>query len=198
MSMENLEGASAEERAAAAAEARQNKLRKVISALAALASSSGVAAERGAFMDLVEKEIERLEERLERRGGRMVFSRGVLQAPREQQQARSGRHLGQQRLADHVASILSRVEKELDHADERIGTRLHVIDLDRDGVISLDELQNALSFLKEEVGEEELRAMLQLLSQQAEQGAAGSARTIDVQRLMDLATAEEDKEGGQK
>ena len=54
-------------------------MRKVITALAALASSSGVSNEREAFMQLVEKEIERLEGQLQKRGVGMVFARGSLE-----------------------------------------------------------------------------------------------------------------------
>ena len=51
-------------------------------ALAALASTSGVSNEREAFMELVEKEIDRLEGQLEKRGVSMLFSRGSLQVGR--------------------------------------------------------------------------------------------------------------------
>ena len=47
------QGESAEEKASKTAAAREEKMRKVLSALAVLASSSGVSAERGTFLQLV-------------------------------------------------------------------------------------------------------------------------------------------------
>ena len=144
--------------------------------------------------------------------------------------------LGAKRLEDKVASILARVEKELDVAETTIGDRLRVLDTDRDGVvseravaeggragagggceevllsgggggglplctalllrrtlcapsqppyhptphtrarccsccsrpqISAAELSSAMSFLREQMGEEELRQMLHMLSEEA-------------------------------
>lgn len=50
----------------------------------------------------------------------------------------------------------------------------------------MEELQSALSFLREQMGEEELRHMLQVLSKHA--GADGG---IDVNKLMELAKRED-------
>lgn len=83
-------------------------------------------------MELVEKEIGRLESNLTKRGGGMVFTRGALASSR---QAALEGMVGESRLADKVASILGRVEAELDAADAHIGNRLHVLDLDQDGVV---------------------------------------------------------------
>ncbi|KAK2079853.1 hypothetical protein QBZ16_002248 [Prototheca wickerhamii] len=173
-----LEGVSEEEKAAKFAETRRAKMRKVVKALAALASSSGVAKEREEFMTLVEKEIERLEDGLNKRGGSMVFTKGRLGRGGSSPKAERS----ESRLADKVASILQRVEADLDAADEHIGDRLRVLDLDNDGVISVEELQTALSFLREQVGEEELRHMLEVLSREASEDGK-----IDVNKLMDLA-----------
>lgn len=40
-----------------------------------------------------------------------------------------------------MGGILMRLEKELDDAEKTIGERLHVIDLDNDGLISKAELE---------------------------------------------------------
>ena len=42
----------------------------------------------------------------------------------------------QKRLADKVSGILSRIEAELDAVDEKIGERMHILDLDNDGLVS--------------------------------------------------------------
>ena len=126
-----LEGVSEEEKAAKFAENRRAKMRKVVKSLAALASSSGVAKEREEFMTLVEKEIERLEDGLNKRGGSMVFTKGRLGRGGSSPKAERS----ESRLADKVASILQRVEADRDAADEHIGDRLGVLDLDNDGVV---------------------------------------------------------------
>ncbi len=46
-----------------------------------------------------------------------------------------------QALEERVGGILMRIEAELDDAEQTIGERLHVIDLDNDGLISRSELQ---------------------------------------------------------
>lgn len=43
----------------------------------------------------------------------------------------------QKRLADKVSGILSRIEAELDAVDEKIGERMHILDLDNDGLVSI-------------------------------------------------------------
>lgn len=43
----------------------------------------------------------------------------------------------QKRLADKVSGILTRIEHELDAVDEKIGERMHILDLDNDGLVSL-------------------------------------------------------------
>ena len=44
----------------------------------------------------------------------------------------------QKRLADKVSGILSRIEAELDAVDEKIGERMHILDLDNDGLVSIN------------------------------------------------------------
>lgn len=177
---EALERESQEERSAKEAAAREARMRKVLRALAALSASSGVATEREAFMSLVEKEIARLNSRLDHRGVGMIFTRGHLEVDR----ATLTEAWGQKRLEQRVEGILKRVEHELDEADTKIGDKMKMLDRDGDGIIGLDELQSALTFLKEQVGEEELRSILEKL---AEVGPADAERRIDVNKLLDLA-----------
>ena len=65
-----------------------------------------------------------------------------------------------QALEERVGGILMRIEAELDDAERTIGERLHVIDLDNDGLISRGELEAALRFLKANLDGDELRALL--------------------------------------
>lgn len=188
--VDHLEGESEEEKAFRAAAVKAAKMRKVITALAALASKSGVAAEREDFMELVQKEIDRLNDNLGS-SANMVFTKGNLAVKHD---AALNAALGQKALEERVAGILSRVERELDDADTKIGDRMRLLDLDNDGIISLEELGTAMSFLKEQMGEDELRTMLERLA--CEAGANGG---IDVGKLMDLADEmEETAEDGDK
>lgn len=183
--VDHFEGESEEEKMSRIAAAKASKMRKVISALAALASKSGVAAEREDFMELVEKEIDRLNSQLEGRGVAMVFTRGTLGVGRERDLNDA---LGTSALGERVAKILSRVEREIDQADSKIGNNLRLLDLDNDGIISEEELRTAMSFLKEEMGEEELRSMLETLAVEA-----GGDGGIDVGKLMELAEEMEEE-----
>jgi len=118
------------------------------SALAALASTSGVINEREAFMNLVEKEIERLQSTLGNKGTGMVFTRGQLAVDRN----RIEEALGQRRLEDKVTGILKRVERDLDIAETKIGNKFRLLDVDNDGVVSLgNRLCSDGVFCKEQI-----------------------------------------------
>lgn len=55
-------------------------------------------------------------------------------------------------LSERVSKMLHKIEKELDEVDASIGSKMHVLDTDDDGVISEAELLEAVSFLKEQLG----------------------------------------------
>ena len=221
----------------------------VLSALAVLASTSGVAAERGEFMALVRTEVDRLNADLASRGASsLVFSGGAAHV--ERPGGGAAREVGAERLAGRVPSILARIEAELDSVDARIGDKMHILDADNDGVVSQvrdggfrrgrrskeesvtmaallftlstlplsfrsnppplpppplllqEELTNALGFLRDQLGPDELRALLEKLeglrvsaAGADEPGPAGAA-AIDVTRLM--AMADEDAAAGKK
>lgn len=74
--------------------------------------------------------------------------------------------------------MIGRIEKDLTAAEKEIRDRLRLLDMDRDGRISATELQHALNFLHEKLGDEELQSLFQRLK--AVDG------TIDVASLMDL------------
>ena len=157
-------------------------MRTVLSALAALASTSGVAAERGEFMDLVKKEVDRLNAEASARGApSLVFrSSGAVAAERPRgggllEADTSAANLGAARLSGRVPAILARIERELDAVDARIGERMHVLDEDNDGVISEEELKRALGFLRESLGEDELRTLLERLQRAKVGGEGGNA-----------------------
>ena len=51
-------------------------------------------------------------------------------------------------VSDRVQTMLMRIEADLDRAESKIGDKLHLLDTDNDGVISKQELQDALKFLQ--------------------------------------------------
>ncbi|KAK9807532.1 hypothetical protein WJX72_001831 [[Myrmecia] bisecta] len=180
--MDVLEGESEEEKSSKLAAAKEDKMRKVISALAVLASSSGVSKEREAFMELVRHEIDRLNQQFTARGSvSMVFHAGGLKVERPTQLQEV---VGTKRLADKVSTILARIEKELDQVDSKIGESMHVLDLDNDGMITRDELRAAMGFLTDQLGEDELRHLLERLNAFNEEEEASP---IPVAELMSLA-----------
>ncbi|KAL3144484.1 hypothetical protein ABBQ32_004224 [Trebouxia sp. C0010 RCD-2024] len=183
-------GESEEERTTKLAMAKEDKMRKVISALAVLASGSGVSTERETFMDLVKTEITRLNGEVANRGSMsMVFHSGGVHVERPDQLSEI---VPQKRLADKVSGILSRIEAELDAVDEKIGERMHILDLDNDGLITREELETAMSFLGDQLGEDELRMLLDKLN------AFGEAKDcpINVSNLMALAAPGSKSEAG--
>ena len=86
------------------------------------------------------------------------------------------------RVTDRVNRMLASVKKDLDAADGKIGEKLHVLDTDNDGRISVEELTRVGGVLAEELDDEdhkELRGILEGLNVD-EQGR------IDVEELSAL------------
>lgn len=158
------ESLSAEERAQASAEERQRRLHKALQALVDLAASGGVAKERTLFMELVKTETERLNRDLAKSakpaGGTLVFSNRGMELGSSEQEGAGARggagehedeaaHAGApKQLADRVSRMLSSIEKELDTVELSIGKSMHILDTDNDGIISPEELEHAVRFLR--------------------------------------------------
>jgi len=192
-----------EEAAEAAAQAREHKLRVYMSALMDMATGSGVASERGVFMGLMRKEIERVNDDLVSKGkesstGTMTFTGKGLEftkghEPSEEQAADEQGVLAQ--LTQRTSRMLESIEKELDAVEHKIGKSLHLIDTDGDGKVSTAELEKAMSFLREQLSTEELGQLLTQVrkaakSADAEQTGAtgqGAGHEIEVTELLDLA-----------
>ena len=184
-----LDKESMEEKSFKAAAAKEAKMQKILNALAALASSSGVISEREAFMDLVEKEIERLSSTLGNQGTGMVFTKGQLNVDR----GRIEEALGQRRLEDRISSILKRVEKDLDDVESKIGNKFKLLDTDNDGIISQEELKLAFSFLKEQLVEEELQSFMNELSKDGAILGDGAISTNELLRSAYESSDDEDE-----
>eukprot|EP00192_Tetraselmis_astigmatica_P024813 CAMPEP_0117663200 /NCGR_PEP_ID=MMETSP0804-20121206/8470_1 /TAXON_ID=1074897 /ORGANISM="Tetraselmis astigmatica, Strain CCMP880" /LENGTH=521 /DNA_ID=CAMNT_0005470171 /DNA_START=473 /DNA_END=2038 /DNA_ORIENTATION=- len=167
---------SNEEKEAWIAEKREKRMQEIISALALLASYSGVSDERHEFMKLVKDQIKAMDEHVKERGSNsLLFTAGQLQArtPLPEDELLTD-------VSDKVTGILKRVEKELDAADAQIRSTMKILDEDGDGLISVSEMAKALGFLQRQMGEDELRALLERLDCSAE-------GRIEVDALMRLA-----------
>ncbi|CAD7705180.1 unnamed protein product [Ostreobium quekettii] len=174
---------SEEERAQKLAAAREQKMKKVLNALAVLSSKSGVSSERTKFMELVKREVNRIQDDLSHRGGASLrFTSKGLEAWRPAELPELPGDYISKRLEGKVSSILHKIEKELDDVDSQIGEKLHLLDKDDDGLISREELETALGFLGQQLGEPELRHLLEEMF-----GPDNSTSSIDVEQLMQMA-----------
>lgn len=181
------EGISQEEQAESIAAAREQRMQQLLYAITVLASSSGVATERAQFMDLVRQQVSQLQDTHGTDSPTLTFTGGSLRAvrPEELSDTLATELVAPRRLEEHVSNILLRLEKELDQAEATIGERLHVLDLDNDGLITEQELTDALTFLKANLDDQDLKALLEKLEFKP-QGGAGQP-LIPVAELIKLA-----------
>ncbi|KAF5830338.1 LETM1-like protein-domain-containing protein [Dunaliella salina] len=198
---------SAEEAAEEEAQAREKRLRDITNALLDLATGSGVAKERKVFMDLMRNEIDRVNTVLAK-SGQGTSARAMLfdtmglrvsggEADEKQQHeadpdviasGRGGKQVAAAGLNDRVTRMLASIEKELDAVESKIGTNMHVLDKDQDGVISKEEVEKAVSCLRDQLSSEDLNTLLCKL------GAAAQGHDIKVSELLSLASKKEEEE----
>ncbi|GAX86168.1 hypothetical protein CEUSTIGMA_g13581.t1 [Chlamydomonas eustigma] len=195
---------SEEEVAAAAAEEQQRRLRKAVQALLDLATGSGVAKERVTFMELLKNETDRLNEDLFKKPtGTLVFSNKGMEVSKtpegeeeEPLRGAGGTSVSRgaeteedesmpKRLSDRVSRMLIDIEKELDKVELSIGSRMHVLDTNRDGIISQEELEQAFLLIKAQLTPEE---HLQLYKQLRALSADNSG-DIHMTNLLQLAAS---------
>ena len=187
-----------EDREVAEAERRQH-LKNLAQALMDLVSGSGVATERTKFLELVKNETERLRGDLGmsamqsgQQTSQLIFSREGASRGQEfgsEGEVAKGAAPADKDLAplsERVSAMLQSIEKELDTVEMSIGKKMSFLDTDGDGVISQQELEQAVSYLKTNLGSEELKELyseLAALSAEQEDPSLG----IKVERLANLA-----------
>lgn len=142
-------------------QAQTRKMKGVQTALAVLSSSSSVSVERAQFLRLAEKEILKYNELATRRVPQLLFRAGKIENNRDVQAAE--KDAATSALSNRVNTLLVSLEKELDDVECKLGQKLKMIDTDNDGVIGTEEVRLALTFLKETLGEDELRSLLERL-----------------------------------
>ena len=154
-------GMSEEEVGFEARKRQEARVQGVLKALATLSSSSALSSEREAFLDLVHREVDLIRGQSARAsaGGQMLFSRGALSAPKSVSDA------GSAALTHSVSEMLGRIERDMDRADEKLSTRLKILDQDNDGRITREELERGLGVLREAVTEQEMDLVCQILDE---------------------------------
>jgi len=71
-------------------------------------------------------------------------------------------------LIDRVDAMLRKLEKEIDDVDARIGNRWQLLDRDRDGKVTPEEVAAAANYLKDTIGTEGVQELISNLSKDKE------------------------------
>eukprot|EP00899_Mesostigma_viride_P029459 jgi/Mesvir1/9699/Mv12177-RA.2 len=175
------------ERAAQVREEKQRRIAEISAALKVLTSSSAFEAERKDFLALVDKEIELYYSVMAAQAKRMAAAKeagaealeGTQGVPSEEEATLPD--VTSSALLEKVNGYLQKLEKEIDAADSKIGNRLNILDLDRDGKVSQEELMLVAATLKENLGKESLPELIGMLDKDME----GRCSVEDIIRLSD-------------
>ncbi|TVU15393.1 hypothetical protein EJB05_38912 [Eragrostis curvula] len=151
---------------------KKEQLYNISQALAVLASASSVTKERQEFLSLVNKEIELYNTMLEKKGteGEEEARRAYMAAREESDraaEAAAGEKVSSA-LIDRVDAMLQKLEKEIDDVDARIGNRWQLLDRDRDGKVTPEEVAAAANYLKDTTGIEGVQELISNLSKDNE------------------------------
>ncbi|GLC36768.1 hypothetical protein PLESTB_000785100 [Pleodorina starrii] len=208
-----VEALSDEEKAEKASAAREARVAAILEALLSLASSSAVARERQVFMDLVRNEMDRLQKTYVEKSGAtssMAFSSAGLQVAAGTDGGAAGAEPGaaggaaaahgapaagagaSKRLGARVTKLLHSIEQELDKVESSIGDRLKLLDTDRDGLVSRQELEAAISFLRKQLDPSDMELLFQKL------GAAAADPSVPIKVDELLALADENRAAAAK
>ncbi|OAY62967.1 LETM1 and EF-hand domain-containing protein 1, mitochondrial [Ananas comosus] len=162
----------AEELAKAKTMDMKEQLCNISRALAVLASASSVSKERQEFLSLVNKEIELYNKMLEKEGtdGEEEAKKAYI-AAREKSDHAAEVAAGDKvssALIDRVDAMLQELEKEIDDVDAKIGNRWQLLDRDRDGKVTPEEVAAAAMYLKDTIGKDGVQELISNLSKDKE------------------------------
>ncbi|KAG8082531.1 hypothetical protein GUJ93_ZPchr0014g47029 [Zizania palustris] len=147
---------------------RKEQLCNISQALAVLASASSVTKERQEFLKLVNKEIELYNTMLEKEGTEdEEEARRAYMAAREESDHAAEVAAGEKvssALIERVDAMLHKLEKEIDDVDARIGNRWQLLDSDRDGKVTPEEVATAANYLKDTTGKDGVQELISNLS----------------------------------
>uniref|UniRef100_K3WUC8 Mitochondrial proton/calcium exchanger protein n=1 Tax=Globisporangium ultimum (strain ATCC 200006 / CBS 805.95 / DAOM BR144) TaxID=431595 RepID=K3WUC8_GLOUD len=122
---------------------------KTVEAIVSLEELSAL--ESLAFKSIVEKERQAVDQMKQNKSEMDV--EGLLSAGRIGAQSKENKTAG--RMMKKLETMLSNLEVELDKVDRDVGDRLYVLDRDSDGVLSAEELRNAVMTILRKANTEE-------------------------------------------
>ncbi|KAM0901156.1 hypothetical protein ACQ4PT_020166 [Festuca glaucescens] len=163
---------------------KKDHLCDISQALAVLASASSVTKEREEFLSLVNKEIGLYNTMLEKEGTEdEEEARRAYRVAREESDHAAEVVAGEKvssALIEKVDAMLQKLEKEIDDVDARIGNRWQLLDRDRDGKVTPEEVAAAADYLKDTMGKEEgVQELISNLSKDRE----GNILVEDIKKL---------------
>ncbi|CAL9245726.1 unnamed protein product [Arabidopsis halleri] len=182
----------AQEQARARVLEQQDDLCKLSRALGVLASASSVCREREEFLRLVKKEMEFYNTMVERDDvdGEKAAMKAYKAAREDIDQADEVEEADEvsSALMEKVDGLIQNLEKEIDDVDIKIGKGWQLLDRDRDGKVTPDEVAAAAMYLKDTLAKEGLQQLISSLSKDKE----GRIMVEDIVRLGRLGSKPEE------
>ncbi|XP_021893688.1 mitochondrial proton/calcium exchanger protein isoform X2 [Carica papaya] len=162
----------AQEKAKAKTLEQHEQLCELSRALAVLASASSVSRERQELLKLVRKEVDLYNSMVEKEGteGEEEAKKAYI-AAREDSDRGAVKAIGDKvssALIDRVESMLQKLEKEIDEVDNKIGDRWRLLDRDKDGKVTPEEVASAAMYLKDTLCKEGFQELISNLSKDRE------------------------------
>ncbi|EOA25994.1 hypothetical protein CARUB_v10019389mg [Capsella rubella] len=158
----------AQEQARARVLEQQDDLCKLSRALGVLASASSVCREREEFLRLVKKEMEFYNTMVEREDvdGEKAAVKAYKAAREDGDQADEVAEADEvsSALMEKVDGLIQNLEKEIDDVDIKIGKGWQLLDRDRDGKVTPDEVAAAAMYLKDTLANDGLQQLISSLS----------------------------------
>ncbi|ESQ44102.1 hypothetical protein EUTSA_v10005802mg [Eutrema salsugineum] len=158
----------AQEQARARVLEQQDDLCKLSRALGVLASASSVCREREEFLRLVKKEMEFYNTMVEREDvdGEKAAMKAYKAAREDSDQGDEVAEADEvsSALMEKVDGLIQNLEKEIDDVDIKIGKGWQLLDRDRDGKVTPDEVAAAAMYLKDALAKEGLQQLISSLS----------------------------------
>ncbi|KAG7629121.1 unnamed protein product [Arabidopsis thaliana] len=182
----------AQEQARARVLEQQDDLCKLSRALGVLASASSVCREREEFLRLVKKEVEFYNTMVEREDvdGEKAAMKAYKAARVDIDQADEVAEADEvsSALMEKVDGLIQNLEKEIDDVDIKIGKGWQLLDRDRDGKVTPDEVAAAAMYLKDTLANDGLQQLISSLSKDKE----GRIMVEDIVRLGRLGSKPEE------
>ncbi|KAL1189561.1 hypothetical protein V5N11_029919 [Cardamine amara subsp. amara] len=182
----------AQEQARARVLEQQDDLCELSRALGILASASSVCREREEFLRLVKKEMEFYNTMVERDDvdGEKAAVKAYKAAREDTDQADEVAEADEvsSALMEKVDGLIQNLEKEIDDVDIKIGKGWQILDRDRDGKVTPDEVAAAAMYLKDTIAKKGLQQLISSLSKDKE----GRIMVEDIVRLGRLGSKPEE------